>query len=790
MILHKYINNAYKEIKDILKSVENEEKDIVILESYENLNQTILNIIKTKDTYHIKTFFDLVTEKLNLHMKEFKKVSIDDIEDIFKTNFKITENRKYLQYVINLICEHEDVFEDKKNNKLIEEKIEDEDAYNEDNEDNEDTEEEEEDLNIPIDEVINNFKWRDNQKKAIENTIKQNFKSGVHDQIMGAGKSYIILNLIWKHYQLNKNNLVYPIVCYRQEILKDLFFDKNNIIDKKKKKFWKDNDIIDLDKFNIIDCVNYKQKHIKVNSKKPNILVINTTFLSSIEKENNNEDSDTYALDYDDINLVILDECHGISAPELYKIFHKIKYDHEKSIIGFSATVLRDKAEAKVVDIFSRSNNIDDNNKKLNIISRYDFMDAIRDNVILPPHITIMEVKKTIKEKIGRQNKDTMFSVINNLLNKDYVPYKKVLCLARTINQMKDYYKFFTEKFGNKFKIFCSSCDDKKMENERFDINGKKYNYDTDYKKFSEAENYAIMICVNRYREGSDIYHLDTIIYLDRVKKRSTLVRMQTSGRVLRVDVENKKSHGYIIDTFINDDKEKVEILTANLILYYYNKILQLSEDTVENKKNLDNYKILIDTIEEKTKYDEKTRELTVRLDDNNKNKNMKIKLELTTKTIDWKYLKTILISNIDKIYDISKEEKFNQIVSKLKKLNMFNINSDFWEVYNNLDEKIKIKYGLLDNFHEEYKEFFDKYTWYELLELDTSNFYKTVIECRNAIIKLLPDILIDENNYRKLIKKDKKIPMCPEEYYKNKNFIDIITSFNIVKNSTKMKFL
>ena len=169
MILQKYINNAYNEVKDILKSVENEEKDIVILESYENLNQTILNIIKTKDSYHIKTFFDLVTEKLNLHMKEFKKVSIEDIEDIFKTNFKITENRKYLQYVINLICEHEDVFEDKKNNKLLEEKIEDEDANNDTDNDEED------DLNIPIDEVINNFKWRDNQKKAIENTIKQNF---------------------------------------------------------------------------------------------------------------------------------------------------------------------------------------------------------------------------------------------------------------------------------------------------------------------------------------------------------------------------------------------------------------------------------------------------------------------------------------------------------------------------------------------------------------------------------------------------------------------------------------
>ena len=110
MILHKYINNACKEVKDILELVEKKEKDDDIYESYENLTPSILKIIKTKDEYHIKTFFDLVTEKLNIHMKEFKKVSVDDIEEIFKINFKNTEDRKFLHYIINIICDHEDVF--------------------------------------------------------------------------------------------------------------------------------------------------------------------------------------------------------------------------------------------------------------------------------------------------------------------------------------------------------------------------------------------------------------------------------------------------------------------------------------------------------------------------------------------------------------------------------------------------------------------------------------------------------------------------------------------------------
>ena len=42
---------------------------------------------------------------------------------------------------------------------------------------------------IPITEYL-----RPNQKMAVNNTIQQNFKSGIHCQIMGAGKSLIILN--------------------------------------------------------------------------------------------------------------------------------------------------------------------------------------------------------------------------------------------------------------------------------------------------------------------------------------------------------------------------------------------------------------------------------------------------------------------------------------------------------------------------------------------------------------------------------------------------------------------
>ena len=118
---------------------------------------------------------------------------------------------------------------------------------------------------------------------------------------------------------------------------------------------WKKYDIIDLDKFKIIDKINNKDKEIKNSKSKPNILLINTDFLRAIDKANDDDELDYYVFDYDRIAYITLDECHGISANNLYDILKKIKYEHKKHIIGFSATVLRDGAEKKLVDIFSSS---------------------------------------------------------------------------------------------------------------------------------------------------------------------------------------------------------------------------------------------------------------------------------------------------------------------------------------------------------------------------------------------------------------------------------------------------
>lgn len=763
MSLNISIQNAEKEMRDIMDAIENKNDDNIIFDSYDTLNTSILKLIKEKDNKWITKFFKVVKNDLIKMLEEKKELKLRDIRDYLEDKYEDIEKRQLIDYIVDLICNECDKFYLKKNNKTIKEEPPEPPENPEDNDPV---------INIPLEEVINFKGFRNNQEKAINGTLKQNYLSGVHDQIMGAGKTFIILKLIWEHYKKFGGNKIYPIVCYRQEILKDLFFDIDNNVDENKKKLWKENDIIDLDCFRIIDKINNKDKSVKNSKKRPTILLVNTDFLRAIDKANDNDDLDYYVFDYDRIAYITLDECHGISANNLYTIFKKIKYEHNKHIIGFSATVLRDGAEKKLCDIFSSNFDKNEKDKKLNIISRYDFMDAIRDNIIVPPYYTIMEVNKTIKNKIGNSNKKIIEDVMKELFEK--LPYKKIICWCRTIQQMKDYYDFFKDIFKD-YKIYCSSSHD--------DILRDKYNIND--KEFFDSDGMSIMICVNRFREGSDIKRLDMGVYLDRVKKRTILVAMQTSGRVLRVDKLNKKTHGFILDCLINDDTEKIEMLTAQLILSYYNKILSLSDDNVENKKNMDNYKLLLTKISN-SKYDEKNKELTVTLDDD---KEMKIKLKLTTKSFDWKYLKNILIENLDKNYDISKEDKFKQIIEKLKKRKQFNIECDFWEVYNSLDKE---KYDLpeTENLYEEYKEFFDEKTWFEWLEFDISRYYKTIQECINSIKQLdkYHNGQIDDEIYIVLRKKDKKLPPNPIEYFKKNGFTTIEKEFNInIKKNIKI---
>ena len=167
---------------------------------------------------------------------------------------------------------------------------------------------------------------RKNQIKAIQNSINNDFKSGVHFHATGTGKSWIALELILEYNKrFPKKNVLW--LCEQKSILIEQF--NKNII--KEKGY---NEI-----FNKFLVINYTEKKSKnwyenVNSatfwKKPILLIINRSFLVSDKK---------YEKLKLNIGLIIHDECHSISnntTQEFYKYI--IGKNNNVKCIGFSAT--------------------------------------------------------------------------------------------------------------------------------------------------------------------------------------------------------------------------------------------------------------------------------------------------------------------------------------------------------------------------------------------------------------------------------------------------------------------
>ncbi len=750
--LKERIDYLIKDILNIKENVENEPLDI-ILDSYEII-ENCYKFILSKD----KLWFTMFIKNLEMTFKEFEYDINNGINELKSYDMKNESYQSFISYV------------EKEIKKYVVLKVENINGHDENNDEDENV------LEINQEELIltDKFKgFRKNQESARENNKKGNFCSGVHNQITGAGKSIIAMLTINDHNEIMKENngKLYIYTCPRIEVLRKMFFEKVKIdekeewvINKKNEKFWKENKIIDLGNYNIIDRVNIKDKtQLKLNKNKPNILIVNSDYLKALDEAKSYK--------YKKVILVLFDECHGVSAKYFYELLEKIKFTYKKHIIGYSATPVRENAEEKVKEIFSSSlERID--NPKLNIISNYDMMNAICDGIVLPPSYTIVEIKKTCNKKIGKSNKDITEKVLKTKIK--ILPYKKLICWCGTILKLKEWYIFFKEKFPE-LSLYSSTSKDKEHE---------KFN--TDYDKFCDAENNSILLCVNRCKEGSDIKNLDCGIYIDHVKKRGILVSIQTVGRILRPDKDKLKKCGYIIDTFINDGKIEIEIMTAQKVISYYEKVLSLSSD-----ENLIGMMEIYNKMKEMcldTEYDSQSNKIKIKLDDI-KEHDTEIKLELTTKNFDWTKFKDKLGKLIDNNFGISQEDKFNMIIEKLKKTKKFSVEKNFWNTYLNLDKK---KLNLPTDFYGEYKEFLDKKTWFELMDFDIGNYYETISECKKAIKKLnkYHNGIITNEKYEMLKTYDNKLPPFPEEYFKKNNFTTVEKEFGTKKNINDVNFI
>lgn len=337
---------------------------------------------------------------------------------------------------------------------------------------------------------------RPNQINAVNTSLENDFRSGIHYHATGSGKSHIAMHIILNYYQMYPHyNIVW--ICEKKSILIEQFNKKNL----KERNF---NHI--HEKYNILNFSDFKLAnwYESVNSakfwNKPVLLIINRAFLTS---------NDKYKKIQLPLHLIIHDECHTIVNKTTREFY---EYMLQKKIvpkcIGFSAT------PHLSFEPYST------------ILSSYSIYDAFMDNVIVPPQIKWFSCDDIL-------HYEEIIPLVQKEINKSSLFYKKIIVWCGMIELCNDMARLFSSYFEN--YLIC------------VDTSKNSNGYAT-YEEFNCIEDHAILFCAAKHREGSDIKNLDCCIFLDKVENRCPKVFLQCIGRVLRLDKNNNKNFGLVFD--------------------------------------------------------------------------------------------------------------------------------------------------------------------------------------------------------------------------------------------------
>ena len=341
----------------------------------------------------------------------------------------------------------------------------------------------------------------DSQIQAIDKTISNDFKSGVHCHATGTGKSYIALEIILEYIKkYPSSNILW--LCEQKTILKEQF-DENTLISKGYSCL---KSLFTIFDFNInkkskwVDELNKYKNTESIDSlhKKPLLLIINRAFLVSKKSYEN------FNFHFD---LIIHDECHSILNKTTQQFYNHTltKYEHTKCI-GFSAT--------PDISFYPYDN----------IISHYSIYDAYCDNIILPPQIQWISSDMKL-------NDNDIISICSSYFKT--LVYKKIIVWCGMI-ELCNYLAELWSHYFCEYEIFVDTS--------------KNTTSFEGYDLFSLKDNNSILFCAGKHREGSDIKNLDCCVFLDKVENRNPKTFVQCIGRVLRKDPNNIKKQGLIID--------------------------------------------------------------------------------------------------------------------------------------------------------------------------------------------------------------------------------------------------
>lgn len=597
------------------------------------------------------------------------------------------------------------------------------------------------------------FDFLPNQLKVFEHIDQYGFESGVVFQYMGSGKTAIFLHIIQKHYNKFKGKGLYIVSCERKEILQDIIISESELTfaDQAKGRRPINQKIINASDFNVLNYVRSQltQRDVKLHPHKPTLLIINNASLKLLK---NKLETSQFEMA---MQLLIVDECHSSGAKGNYDFLKQIFHDRSIPMMGFSATPVR---KSKVVK--SRIATLYGDGESINFIGTYTLIDSIKDGISLP-------FKYYMVPKSSCEGPDGWLKV-KDVIEKvsDTLPYRKFLVWCRNMNECENYYNTLGLSLKDNFSLFLShsrahliSESPQGLISSYENIGMRTDKFVDNIPAFNLVESDAILFCVNQGREGCNIKNLDCGIYLEGYKNKGVIVRLQSSGRVNR-KADNKK-YATIIELVHDDNQDSIYSKIISDIVELYNYTLQSHNIDMNEIDKAFDFMSFVDGI---------------------KFENGDIITDAFVfsgeflPVIDFESIKQdIRKIELDRLKK-NKEKYFEYCLKVMKCIWGFGLRTRFVEAYDSMPDKRGLP-NSFEEFYSTFKEFMEKKSLYNWLELDTRKWISHKTLCKEYLKEKGVKITC-ENDYFEACKHDDRLPWEPAVFYSHQSFEGIVKEF------------